>query len=344
MVGGTSPSPTAQQGDAGHNAQSSTSGSTGSQTADRDQTRSRLLTAFLSVVFTGLVLVLPPIVNRQLASAERTLEKPLVAVIVALVIALFTAWHRRFLVGLVAICVIVSAVQVGYYYYTTSASRQAAAQTAPWVNLPIADAYRHIVPINTPDAFGYATVEWHGSDVTLKLRSKTGTTQQGIYQEPPADTQGIYFAATVSDEVGGNSVVCPLLFGISNIRNYFTFRVQDAPDGTPEAVSYQIIQNSGVFTSGFHALLLGQDTNIPYYETWNIIQPSAHTATRLAMLIRGNYGQFFVDGRRVFQRVIDDLPDYRVAIGTTVLANNLQDAANCTFTDVVFRAEPPPPS
>jgi hypothetical protein len=59
------------------------------------------------------------------------------------------------------------------------------------------------------------------------------------------------------------------------------------------------------------------------------------------MLIEGDYGRFFVDGRLVFQRVIDELPNYTVAVGTTVLANNLQDAANSTFTDVVFRAESP---
>ncbi len=99
------------------------------------------------------------------------------------------------------------------------------------------------------------------------------TTQQGIHQNPPHRTRGIYFAATVSNTVGGNAVVCPLVYGITSIRNYFTFRVQDGPNGAPEAVSYQIIQTSGVFTSGFHALLLDNDTDIPYYDSWNILQP-----------------------------------------------------------------------
>lgn len=107
----------------------------------------------------------------------------------------------------------------------------------------------------------------------------------------------------------------------------------------PKQLLIRSSQNSSKFTSGFHALLLGQDDDIPYYDTWNIIQPSANSQTRLAVLIEGHYGQFFVDGHRVFQRMIDDLPNYTVAVGTTVLANNLQDAANCTFKDVVFRAK-----
>jgi len=305
----------------------------------KDQTLSRVLTALLSLVFTGLVLVLPPIVSRQLASAEHTLEKPLVGFIVAAAVFLVAAWRKRFAIAIVAITLIVSAVQVGYYFITTSAARQVAALTSSWTNLPVADFYRRIVPINTPDVFGYATVEWHTSSITLKLRSKTGTTQQAIYEVPPQGTRGIYFAATIANKVGGTAVVCPLLFGISNIRNYFTFRVQDTPSGSSEAVSYQILQNSGVFTSGFHRLLLDNNTDIPYYDSWNILQPSADTQTRLAILIQGDFAKFFLDGRLVFQRTIDDLPNYTVAVATTVLANNLQNAANCTFSDVIFRAE-----
>ncbi len=314
--------------------------SNGSQQTGKEQALSRLLTALLSLIFAGLVLILPPIVNKQLAGAEHTLEKPLVGFIVAAAVFLVAAWRKRFAIGILAICVIISATQLTYYFVSTANSRRAAAETASWINLPVADFYRHIVPIDKPDVFGYATVEWHESDITLKLRSKTGTTQQGIRQSPPQGTRGIYFAATVTNTVGGSAVVCPLIYGITSIRNYFTFRVQDAPNGTPEAVSYQIIQNSGVFTSGFHALLLDNDTDIPYYDSWNILQPSADTQTRLAMLIEGDNGKFFVDGRLVFERVIDDLPNYTVAVGTTVLADDLQDAANCTFTDVVFRAEP----
>lgn len=319
-------------------------GSGGPRQSQKDQALNRLLTATLTLVFAGLILILPPIVNKQLSDAEHTLEKPLIGFFVAAAIFLAAAWRKRFAIGILAICLVVGAVQVTYYFLSTAPSRAATAQTSSWINLPVSHFYGHVVPINTPDVFGYATVDWHGSDVTLKLRSKTGTTQQGIYQSPPEGTRGVYFAATVSNPVGGTAVVCPLLFGISNVRNYFTFRVQDAPDGTPEAVSYQIIQNSGVFTSGFHALLLDNDTDIPYYEAWNILQPSADTQTRMAILIQGDYGKFFVDGRLVFQRTIDDLPNYTVAVGATVLANDLQDAANCTFTDVVFRAEPAPSS
>lgn len=282
---------------------------------------------------------MPPIVNKQLASDEKVIEKPLIAAVVALALVAVSAWRKRFAIGVAVVCVIVVAAQLTSYFVTTAPGRDAASETSGWINLPLADAYRNIIPVNQPDVFGEATVEWSGSDVTLKLRSKTGTTQQGIYQRPPSGATGIYFAATVTNVVGGDAVACPLLFGITNIRNYFTFRVQNGSGGSPEAVAYQIIQNSSKFTSGFHALLLGQDDDIPYYGTWNIVQPSANSQTRLAILVEGQYGQFFVDGRRVFQRVIDYLPNYTVAVGTTVLANNLQDAANCTFKDVVFRAE-----
>jgi hypothetical protein len=312
---------------------------TSRQNEARDKLLSRLLSAVLSLIFTALVLIMPPIVNRQLASDEKVIEKPLIAAVVALALVVFSAWRKRFAIGVAIVCVIVVAAQLISYLVTTAPGRDATSETSGWINLPVADAYRHIIPVNQPDVFGEATVEWSGSNVTLKLRSKTGTTQQGIYQQPPPGTTGIYFAATVTNVVGGDAVACPLLFGITNIRNYFTFRIQTGPGGSPEAVAYQIIQNSSKFTSGFHALLLGQDDDIPYYDTWNIIQPSANSQTRLAILIEGQFGQFFVDGRRVFQRVIDYLPNYTVAVGTTVFANNLQDAANCTFKDVVFRAE-----
>lgn len=309
------------------------------QNEARDKLLSRLLSAALSLIFTALVLIMPPIVNKQLASDEKVIEKPLIAAAVALALVAFSAWRKRFAIGVAVVCVLVVAAQLTVYLVTTGAGRDAASETSDWINQSLAGAYRHIIPANQPDVFGEARVEWSGSDVTLKLRSKTGTTQQGIYQRPPPGTTGVYFAATVANVVGGDAVTCPLLFGITDIRNYFTFRVQEGPGGSPEAVAYQIIQNSSKFTSGFHALLLGQDADIPYYDTWNIIEPSANGQTRLAILIKGHYGQFFVDGRRVFQRVIDDLPNYTVAVGTTVLANNLQDAANCTFKDVVFRAK-----
>jgi len=313
---------------------------TSRQNEARDKLLSRFLSAALSLIFTALVLIMPPVVNKQLASDEKVIEKPLIAAMVALALVAFSAWRKRFAISVAVLCVIVVAAQLSVYVATTAPGRDAASVTSDWVNLPLADAYRHIIPVNQPDVFGEASVEWSGSNVTLKLRSKTGTTQQGIYQRPPSRTTGVYFAATVTNVVGGDAVICPLLFGITDNRNYFTFRIQDGPGGSPEAVAYQIIQNSSRFTSGFHALLLGQDDDIPYYNTWNIIQPSASNQTRLAILIEGHYGQFFVDGRRVFQRVIDYLPNYTVAVGTTVLANNLQDAANCTFKDVVFRAEP----
>lgn len=142
----------------------------------RDHALSRVLTALLSLLFTGLVLVLPPIVSKQLAGAEHTLEMPLVGFIVAAAVFLVSAWRKRFAIAIVAITLIVSAIQTAYYFFTTSASRQAFSLTSSWTELPVADYYRHIVPINTPDVFGYATVELEGSNVTLKLRSKPQST------------------------------------------------------------------------------------------------------------------------------------------------------------------------
>jgi hypothetical protein len=211
---------------------------TSHQSEARDKLLSRLLSAVLSLIFTVLVLIMPPIVNKQLVGGEKIIEKPLIAVVVALALVAFSAWRKRFAVGVAVVCVIVVAAQLISFFVTTAPSRDAASETSGWINLPLADAYRDIIPVNQPDVFGEASVEWSGSSVTLKLRSKTGTTQQGIYQRPPLGSKGVYFAATVTNVVGGDAVVCPLLFGIADIRNYFSFRVQNSPDGSPEAVAY----------------------------------------------------------------------------------------------------------
>jgi hypothetical protein len=309
----------------------------------REKHFQRLLAALLSLTFTALVLILPPITNRQLAHDEQLIEKPLLGTIVAVVLLIFSLWSRRFVVAVVAVCVVVALIQLAFFFTTTQPGRDAQNATDRWTDLPMSASYEGVVPHNTPDVFGEASTEWAGSSVTLSLRSKTGTTQQGIHEVAPPNTQGFYFSATVTNITGGNSVICPLIFGITDIRNYFTFRVQDTPGGSPEVVAYQIIQNSSTFTSGFHSLLLGQDTNIPYYNTWNIIQPDFNSESTMAMMVTGSYGKFYLDGRNVFSMPLAEIPKpYVVSVGATVLANDLQAAANCTFSNVTFRVEPPP--
>jgi hypothetical protein len=82
------------------------------RTDRRNQYLNRLLSAFLTLIFTVLVLVLPPIVNHQLASDEKLLEKPLIGVIVALVAVLAGAWLPRFAIGIVILLACVAVVQV----------------------------------------------------------------------------------------------------------------------------------------------------------------------------------------------------------------------------------------
>lgn len=307
----------------------------------RDRYFSRLLSAFLTLLFTVTVLLLPPIANHQLASDEKLVEKPLIAVIVALVALLAGAWLPRFGIGIVILLACVAVVQVSYYEVTTQPGTDAASEAQAWQAIPLASG-AHGIARNHPDAFGSATLSWDGSSLSLSLRSTTGTTQQGFYLNAGALGSSFYFSARVDKIEGGQAVTCPLLFGIANNRSYFTFRIQQMPDGTNEAVAYQIIPNSPSFTSGFHGLLLDQDTDIPYVGDWNLLSPSDQSHTTLAIEAQGSYYKFFVDSREVFSRQVDDIPRNVVAVGVTVLANGLSSAAVCQYDHVTLRMDPSP--
>ena len=296
----------------------------------------KLATAMLTLVFTVLVLVLPPIANAQLASAERTMEKPLIAVLVALAGLLVGAWLGRLALCLVALLVMVAALQGGYYVYTIQPGRDAARTAQAWQAVPLGHGFAK----NHPGVFGSATMWWSGDRADLSLRSNTGTTQQGIWLHGGSPSSSFYFSARTDKKEGGNAVFCPLLFGIASTRSYFTFRIQQLPNGTNEAVAYQIIPNSPSLTSGFHGLLLDQDTDIPYVGDWNILTPSYRTHTTLAIEAHGNYYQFFIDNREVFSRVVNDVPTHNVAVGVTVLANGSRSAAVCEYDQVSLRVHP----
>ena len=91
------------------------------QNEARDKLLSRLLSAALSLIFTALVLIMPPIVNKQLASDEKVIEKPLIAAAVALALVAFSAWRKRFAIGVAVVCVLVVAAQLTVYLVTTGA-------------------------------------------------------------------------------------------------------------------------------------------------------------------------------------------------------------------------------
>ncbi|MEA2232688.1 MAG: hypothetical protein QOD83_2504 [Solirubrobacteraceae bacterium] len=302
----------------------------------KDKAVRKALTAVLALVFAAMTLVLPPVANSQLAYAEKTLQKPLMAAVVAIAIVALSAWKLRFAVGLaVAVC-LASLLHIAYFVVTTEPGRSAAHSARGWRSVPLASA-AHGVAENHPNVFGQARLNWSGDRLRLDLRSATGTTQQGFLLDGGALSARFYFQARVEKINGGQAVICPLLFGIKDIRNYFTFRLQSRPDGSVIAVAYQIIANSPVFTSGFHGVLLDETKPLPYVNTWNIVTPSERTKTKLAIVADGNYYRFFVNDREVFARQIDGVPTHTVAVGVTVLANALRADAVCQTDRVELR-------
>lgn len=296
----------------------------------------KALSAVFVLVFGAVVLVLPPVANPQLASAERTLQKPVVAVVVALIIVVTSAWRRRFAIGITALIAIVATVHIAYYIATTKAGRDAERRAADWQEVPLGDGAQGIAQ-NTPNVFGRAKLEWSGDALRLNLRSETGTTQQGFNLDAGPLGTRFLFQARARKIDGGEAVTCPLLFGINDVRSYFTFRLQDLPDGGQKAVAYEIVPNSPVFTSGFHGVLLGETQPLPYVNHWNVINPSERTTSTLGIEGDGNYYRFFVNRREVFARRIDTVRTNVVAVGVTVLANDLKSDAVCEFDKVTLK-------
>jgi len=302
----------------------------------RDDSLRKLLAAVLTLASAGAILLLPPVANKQLAAAVDVLQEPVVAVVVAAVVLAASAWRFRFAAGLAAILAVIAAVHIAYYFITTAPGRTASDRAAAWTDVPLAAGAQGVAE-NTPNVFGAARLEWSGRSVRLSLRSETGTTQQGYYLDGGPVLSRFLFSARIEKISGGDAVTCPLLFGIADNRNYFTFRLQDTPDGGLKAIAYQIVPNSAEFTSGFHGVLIDETAALPYVNHWNVMDPSERTETTLGVEADGDYYRFYVNSREVFARRVDRVPTHTVAPGVTVLANDLKSEAVCEFADVRLR-------
>ncbi|MDQ1738584.1 MAG: hypothetical protein QOE53_236 [Pseudonocardiales bacterium] len=305
----------------------------------RDRLFGKLLSAVLSLLFGLAILVLPPVANEQLAAAEKMLQKPLVAVVVAVALVAVSAWKLRFAVAIAGLLAVIAAVQIGYYIVTTQPGRAVATTASSWDSHPLATGAKGFAE-NQPDVFGRARLEWSGNSLRLNLHSETGTTQQGFYLDGGATNSSFLFTARVTKVDGGDAVTCPLLFGIKDNRSYYTFRIQALPTGGYKAIAYQIIPNTPVFTSGFHSVLLDETKALPYINHWNLVKPSERNSITLGIKAESDSYQFFVNSRQVFDRRIDGLPTHTVAVGVTVLANGLKSDAVCQYDDVSLKVKP----
>lgn len=79
------------------------------------------------------------------------------------------------------------------------------------------------------DEWGYASAQWSGSSYSLDLHSTTGATQQGYNLNAGSFDSRYVFSAGVVEKQGIITSTCPLLFGVKDIRNYYTFRSGSAP-------------------------------------------------------------------------------------------------------------------
>jgi hypothetical protein len=304
----------------------------------RDRLFGKFLSAVLSLLFGLAALILPPVANEQLATAEKTLQKPLVAVAAAAALVVVSAWKLRFAVAITGLLAVVAGIQVTYYLVTTDPGRKATQSASSWESRPLASGANGFAE-NHPDVFGRARLEWSGDSLRLNLHSETGTTQQGFYLDGGTVDSNFLFTARVTKVDGGDAVTCPLLFGIKDNRSYFTFRIQALPTGGYKAVAYQIVPNTPVFTSGFHGVLLDETKALPYVNHWNIVKPSERNSITLAIRAEGDAYQFYVNSRQVFARRIDDVPSHTVAVGVTVLANGLKSDAVCQYDDVSLKVK-----
>ena len=304
----------------------------------RDRFLGKLLFALLSLLFGLAILVFPPVANTQLAAAEKTLQKPLVALVLAVALVAVSAWRLRFAVAIAILLAVISAVQIGYYAVTTQPGRTATESASSWEGRPLASGAEGAAE-NQPNVFGRARLEWSGDSLRLNLHSETGTTQQGFHLDGGAVSSSFLFTARVTKIDGGDAVTCPLLFGIKDIRDYFTFRIQALPSGGYKAVAYHIIPKTPVFTSGFYGVLLDETKALPYVNHWNIIKPSERNSITLGIKAEGDSYQFFVNSRQVFARRIDGVPTHTVAVGVTVLANGLKSDAVCQYDKVSLKVK-----
>ena len=301
------------------------------------------LTAVAALVFLAELRLLPPIANTQLASATEALRKPVATVIATAAVATVVGLELkvRFAVafGLLALSVCAAASPLIYYSVTTKPGRSVSQESANWPSVQLTSREEGTVS-NRQNVLGRATLRWKGDDFRLSLRSETGTTQQGIYWDAGGRDSSYVFKARVFKQHGGRVVTCPLLFGIVDNRTYDTFRLQNDDEGHAIAAAYEIRPKGPQLTSGFKSYTLDETGTLPYVNTWNVITPSEQRYSKLMIHADGNYYEFYVNNRRVFSRRIPGKPIHRVAIGTTVLANDYPSQAVCDFHDVSLKVAP----
>lgn len=295
----------------------------------------KVLAAALVAVGVAVDLILPPIQNPQVAQIESQLQRPIVDVVIALVMLFIAGWKARVPAALGVVLLIFASVQYGLYNAETADARGVLASSASWTSVPIAPSASGTVR-NNPDKWGYASAQWAGSSYSLDLHSTTGTTQQGYYLNAGSLDSRYVFSARVVEKQGIITSTCPLLFGIQDIRNYYTFRIEQGNGGTYTAAVYQIVANPGVDT-GFHADTIDQSAPLPYVHHWDVMQPWAGDDITLMIAADGDDYRFFVDGRQVFHRPIDTLPPHMLAVGLTTIGNNNPADTICAYDTVELK-------
>jgi len=163
----------------------------------RDAAITRVLSAAVTLIAIATSLVLPPFANPQLASAEKTLQKPVAALAVAVAVAAASAWSKRFAIALVITAAMVAATHVAYFVVTTQPGRSAARMASHWRHVPLASGASGYAE-NRPDVFGRATLYWHDSSLRLDLRSETGTTQQGFHLDAGPASSRFFLSLDIS--------------------------------------------------------------------------------------------------------------------------------------------------
>jgi hypothetical protein len=310
---------------------------TNTSTADRDERIKKVLTAGAAVLATGLVLVLPPIVNKQLQASLSLLQKPVIEFVVVLAVAAFAVWNRRVAAVLTVVLVLFGGVQVAYYLTTTSDFRAARAASEAWSDVPVAPEPSGSAE-NEPNALGSAKEEWSGRSITITLRSNTGVTQQGFNLDAGQADSSYFFSARFDKIDGDVDSTCPLLFGIQDIRNYYTFRVEQTSVGDYIAHVFQTIANPGE-NSGFNRVTLDKSAPLPYVKHWDLFHMSNSQSVDLAIKADGDHYEFYVEHRQVFSRPIEGNPPRVVAVGATTEGRGNMANTMCRFTEETLRVD-----
>lgn len=314
-----------------------TNATTNTQTTHRDELKKKVLTAGAALFATLLVVVLPPIVNKQLQAALSLLQKPVIEFVVVLAIAAFAAWNYRITLVLTVVLLLFGGVQIAYYLTTTADFRTARATAETWTDVPVAPNQSGSKE-NDPNALGSAKEQWSGRSITITLRSNTGVTQQGFNLDAgPADASYLFSARF--DKIDGDiDSTCPLLFGITDIRNYYTFRIEQKSEGEYSAHVFQTIANPGE-NSGFNRSTIDRSGPLPYVRNWDLFHMTDSDSIHLAIKADGENYEFYVDHRQVFSRPIEGNPPRIVAVGATTEGRGNMANTMCRFTDETLRVD-----